>query len=151
MCACTHTYTYTDCSRNWVLTLVFILICTQSCQNLMMYVQQFVHITMRTTSFLGLHFAHLLILLSLHTCFVHTGVLFHSYRLLSTFLFHVQKVLPKLMTAMPRGRDASTLKQICINVIARNFERLWAQHFDIQFGDIPRLLHVIGPFDDLRK
>ncbi|KAK7109781.1 hypothetical protein V1264_013766 [Littorina saxatilis] len=50
---------------------------------------------------------------------------------------------------MPRGRDALTLKQTCINVIARNFERLWAQHFDKQFGDIPRLLHVIGPFHDL--
>lgn len=50
---------------------------------------------------------------------------------------------------MPRGRDALTLKECCTNVIARHFDRLWAQHFDKQFGDVPRLLHVIGPFDDL--
>ena len=53
---------------------------------------------------------------------------------------------------MPRGRDASTLKIVCTNVIARNFDRLWAQEFDKQFGDLSRLMHVIGgPFDELRK
>ena len=76
---------------------------------------------------------------------------FFSFSLFAVLLFHVPKASPTLTTTMPRGKDASTLKQICINVIARNFERMWAQNFDTQFGDLPRLLHVIGPFNDLRK
>ena len=82
---------------------------------------------------------------------VFLGTLLFLFYCLLFVLFCAQRALAKLVAAMPRGRDASTLKQTCIKVIARNFERLWAQHFDRQFGDIPRLLHVIGPFDDLRK
>lgn len=51
---------------------------------------------------------------------------------------------------MPRGKDAVALKTACLTTIAHNFERLWAYTFEQHLSDIPRLLFVIGPFDNLR-
>ncbi|CAC5378085.1 unnamed protein product [Mytilus coruscus] len=42
-----------------------------------------------------------------------------------------------------------SLKSFCLQKIARNFETFWFKPFEEQFSSAGKLLHVIGPFDDL--
>lgn len=51
---------------------------------------------------------------------------------------------------MPKRRQPSSLKQLCISDIAWTFERIWWRDYFDNFGDM-QCLHVLGPFDTLRK
>lgn len=51
---------------------------------------------------------------------------------------------------MPKRRQPSSLKQLCISDIAWTFERIWWRDYFDNFGGT-QCLHVLGPFDALRK
>lgn len=51
---------------------------------------------------------------------------------------------------MPKRRQPSSLKHLCISDIAWTFERIWWKDYFDNFGDM-QCLHVLGPFDTLRK
>lgn len=51
---------------------------------------------------------------------------------------------------MPKRRQPSSLKHLCISDIAWTFERIWWKDYFDNFGDM-QCLHVLGPFDAIRK
>lgn len=55
-----------------------------------------------------------------------------------------------VITNMPKRRQPSSLKQLCISDITWTFERIWWGDYFDNFGDM-QCLHVLGPFDALRK
>ncbi|XP_063435662.1 uncharacterized protein LOC134716577 [Mytilus trossulus] len=47
------------------------------------------------------------------------------------------------------ARRLTSLKLSCLQNIARNFDQFWYKPFEEQFISTGKLLHVIGPFDDI--
>jgi hypothetical protein len=52
---------------------------------------------------------------------------------------------------MSNSRRLDSLKHYCVQNIARHFEKCWFKPFEEQFGSAGKLLHIIGPFDDISK
>ena len=52
---------------------------------------------------------------------------------------------------MPVRHKTKSLKECCLKRIALSFDSFWMKPFDEQLKDLPRLMYVVGPFDNLSE
>lgn len=52
---------------------------------------------------------------------------------------------------MPKIKTVKTLKQCCYRRIALSFDKYWMKDLDPGFHDLPRLLYILGPFENLSE
>ncbi|XP_053407600.1 uncharacterized protein LOC123546272 [Mercenaria mercenaria] len=50
---------------------------------------------------------------------------------------------------MPRFKAVKTLKRCCYRRIALSFDKYWMKDIDKTFYELPRLLYILGPFENL--
>ena len=52
---------------------------------------------------------------------------------------------------MPVRRGVFTLKETCLRNVAQNMDSVWCEDYVKNFLDQGQYLHIVGPFEYLRK
>ena len=52
---------------------------------------------------------------------------------------------------MPLKKKVKSLKELCFQSVTDDMDSYWCKDYTENFPEGGKLMHVVGPFDDLRK